>query len=146
MSVAESNPEWITGFCDECWWSRLALPTLSSWAEEDKPLHLIQQSVEKDDPEPKAISCYGLYLPEISDTWLRLVDGKPVSSITRRFLGWCAEKREALDKKVRGLIWDNGSWHISKEVRCWLGKHNREVEKSGDGVRILSCLSPKQSP
>jgi hypothetical protein len=29
-------------------------------------LRLIQQSVAKDDPEPKAISCYyGLYLPEL---------------------------------------------------------------------------------
>jgi hypothetical protein len=52
------------GFCDECWWSRLALPTLSSWAEEGKPLRLVHQSVAKDDPEPKAVSCYGLYVPE----------------------------------------------------------------------------------
>jgi hypothetical protein len=27
-------------------------------------MRLIQQSVAKDDPEPKAISCYGLYLPQ----------------------------------------------------------------------------------
>ena len=44
------------------------------------------------------------------------------------------------------LIWDNASWHISKEVRRWLGKHNREVKNSGCGVRIVSCLLPKQSP
>jgi hypothetical protein len=61
MEVAEADPEtWAVGFMDECWWSRLALPTLSSWAEEGKPLRLIQKSVAKDDPEPKAISCYGL--------------------------------------------------------------------------------------
>jgi hypothetical protein len=68
------------GFEDECWWSRLALPTLSSWAEEGKPMRLTQQSVGKDDPDPKAISCYGLYLPEFDQTWLRFVDGRPVSS------------------------------------------------------------------
>jgi hypothetical protein len=50
----------------------------SSWAEDGKPMHLIQQSVAKDDPEPKAISCYGLYLPEFGDMWLRFVDGRPV--------------------------------------------------------------------
>jgi hypothetical protein len=136
------------GFEDECWWSRLALPTLSSWAEEGKPLRLLQKSVEKDDPEPKAISCYGLYLPEFGDTWLRFVDGRPVSSITTQFLSWSCQKLKALGKKVLLLIWDNASWHISKELRRWLGKHNREVKNGGGqaGVRIVSCLLPKQSP
>lgn len=150
MSVAEANPDtWAVGFEDECWWSRLALPTVSSWAEQGKPLRLIQQSVAKDDPDPKAISCYGLYVPEFGgQTWLRFVDGRPVSSITTQFLSWCAEKLEAVGKKVLLLIWDNASWHISKEVRRWLGKHNRQVKKSGGeaGVRIVSCLLPKQSP
>lgn len=118
----------------------------SSWSEEGKPLRLIQQSVAKDDSEPKAISCYGLYLPEIGDTWLRFVDGRPVSSITTQFLSWSCQKLEALGKKILLVIWDNASWHISKEVRRWLGKHNRRVKQSGEGVRIVSCLLPKQSP
>jgi transposase len=124
------------------------LPTLSSWAEEGKPMRLVQQSFAKDDPDPKAISCYGLYLPELDETWLRFVDGRPVSGITIRFLSWCCEKLEAVGKKVLLLIWDNASWHISREVRRWLGQHNREVKKSGSeaGVRIVSCLLPKQSP
>jgi DDE superfamily endonuclease len=146
MSVAEADPRWATGFEDECWWSRVALPTLSSWAEEGKPTRLIQKSVAKDDPDPKAVTCYGLYLPEFDETWLRFVDGRPVSGITTRFLGWCAEKLEALGKQVLLLIWDNASWHISREARRWLGEHNREVKKSGKGVRIVSCLLPKQSP
>ena len=156
MSVAAAEPEWAVGFEDECWWSRLALPTLSSWAEEGKPLRLVQQSVAKDDPEPKAISCYGLYLPELERTWLRFVDARPVSSITTRFLSWCCEELEALGKKVLLLIWDNASWHVSRELRRWLGKHNHEVKKSGHGggggggggggVRIVSCLLPKKSP
>ena len=147
MAAAAANPEWAVGFEDECWWSRLALPTLSSWAEEGKPLRLLQQSVAKDDPEPKAISCYGLYLPEFDQTWLRFVDGRPVSSITTRFLSWCCQKLEAAGKKVLVLIWDNASWHVSKELRRWLGRHNRQVKHSGDeGVRIVSCLLPKQSP
>jgi hypothetical protein len=149
MEVAEANPDtWAVGFEDECWWSRVASPTLSSFSEEGRPLRLIQRSVTKDDPEPKAISCYGLYLPQIGDTWLRFVDGRPISSTTTRFLQWCAERLEALGKKVLLLIWDNASWHVSKEVRRWLGRHNREVKQSGGeaGVRIVSCLLPKQSP
>ena len=31
-------------------------------------------------------------------------------------------------------------------MRRWLGKHNRRVKESGEGVRIVSCLLPKQSP
>jgi hypothetical protein len=97
-------------------------------------------------PEPKAVSCYGLYLPEIDETWLRFVDGRPVSSITTRFLEWSSEKLEAAGKKGLLLIRDNASWHVSREVRRWLGRHNREVEQSGRGVRVVSCLLPKRSP
>jgi transposase len=149
MEAAAANPEtWAVGFLDECWWSRVALPTLSSFSEEGKPLRLIQRSVAKDDHEPKAISCYGLYLPQIGDTWLRFVDGRPISSITIQFLEWCCQKLEEIGKKVVVLIWDNASWHVSREVRRWLGRHNREVKESGSeaGVRIVSCLLPKQSP
>jgi hypothetical protein len=53
---------------------------------------------------------------------------------------------EAGGRKLLLLIWDNASWHISREVRRWLGRHNRKVKKSGEGVRIVSCLLPKQSP
>src|ERR671912_1057246 len=146
MEVADGDPEWAIGFQDECWWSRVALPTLSAWSEEGKPPRLVQQSVAKDDPEPKAISCYGLYLPEIGDMWLRFVDGRPISSITTQFLEWCCQKLEEMGKKVLLLIWDNASWHVSKEVRRWLGRHNRRVKQSGEGVRIVSCLLPKRSP
>ena len=76
------------------------------------------------------------------------MDGRPVSGVTTQFLKWSCEKLEAAGKKVLVLIWDNASWHISREVRRWLGKHNRQVKKSGGeaGVRIVSCLLPKQSP
>jgi hypothetical protein len=126
MSVAAEDPEaWAVGFCDdECWWSRLALPTLSSWSEEGKPLRLVQRSVAEDDPSEatKAVCCYGLYLPHIGDPWLRFVAGRPVSSITTQFLEWSLEKLEGIGKKVLLLIWDNASWHVSKELRRWLGK------------------------
>jgi hypothetical protein len=148
MAIADADPLWAVGFEDECWWSRVALPTLSTFSEEKKPLRLVQRSVAKDDPDPKAISCYGLYLPRLDDMWIRFVDGRPVSGITTRFLSWCCEKLEAVGKKVLLLIWDNASWHASKEVRRWLGRHNRRVKNGGvgEGVRIVSCFLPKQSP
>ena len=89
---------------------------------------------------------HGLYLPALDRTWIRFVEGRQVSSITTRFLEWSVRKLEAVGKKVLVLIWDNASWHVSKEVRRWLGSHNRRVKESGDGVRIVGCLLPKQSP
>ena len=39
MEVAEANPEeWAIGFQDECWWSRVALPTLSSFSRRRSPI------------------------------------------------------------------------------------------------------------
>ena len=129
MRLAEDKLDWVVGFLDECWWSRVAQPNLHSFSEEGEPLRLVEQMVEKDDPDPKAISCYGLYTPELGRTWLRFVDGRPVRGITTRFLEWCSQKLKELSKKVLVLIWDNASWHISREVRRWIGSHNREVKR-----------------
>jgi hypothetical protein len=136
------------GFEDETWWSRTALPSMHAWGDGGQPLRLVQRSVDKGDPDPKAISCYGLYLPELDgETWLRFVDGRPVSGITARFLSWCSGKLISAGKRVLVLVWDNASWHTSKEVRRWMGQHNREVKKRHkEGVRIIGCLLPKQSP
>jgi hypothetical protein len=146
IGLAEGRPEWVVGFLDETWWSRLARSALYSWSQAGEPLRLIEQSVAKDDPDPKAISCYGLYVPRLDKVWVRFVDGRPVSSITTRFLSWCCQKLQAAGKKVWVLIWDNASWHISKEVRGWIASHNRAVKNGGQGVRIISCLLPKKSP
>lgn len=80
------------GFADECWWSRLAQPALHAWSAGD-PLRLGQQTVAKDDPEPKAIACYGLLLrdgPSPDELWLRFVDGRPLSALTTQCLEWGA--------------------------------------------------------
>ncbi len=148
MELARDDPDWVAGFEDECWWSRVAQPNLHSFSEAGEPLRLVEQSVAKDDPDPKAISCcYGLYLPELEQTWLRFVDGRPVSGITTRFLEWCLKKLEEAGKQVLVLIWDNASWHISREVRRWIGRHNRALKKGEkEGVRIVTCFLPKRSP
>src|SRR5919112_2349916 len=150
IELANDNAgTWAIGYQDECWWSRVAQPTLHSFSEEGKPLRLIEHSVAKDDPSEatKAISCYGLYVPQLEKVWVRFVDGRPVSSITTRFLSWCCRKLQAAGKRVWVLIWDNASWHISKEVREWIASHNRKVKSSGQGVRIIrSCLLPIKSP
>jgi hypothetical protein len=146
IGLAEGHLGWVVGFLDETWFSRLARPALNSWSDAGEPIHLVEQSVAKDDLDPKAISCYGLYLPEFEKVWVRFVDGRPVSGITTRFLAWCCQKLRASGKRVWVLIWDNASWHTSKEARTWIISHNRRVKEGGSGVRIISCFLPKKSP
>ena len=150
-----TRPEWAIGFEDEVWWSRLAHPALRAWAEPDRPLRLVAQTVAKDDPDPKALACYGLlvrwwaagpYHDPHEEAWLRFVDGRPISSITAQFLDWSCTKLAAAGRRALLLVWDNASWHTSQEVRDWLRGHNRRVRETGSGVRIVPCLLPVKSP
>lgn len=153
MDRAQTQPDWVLGFEDETWWSRLQCPCLSAWSEPGHPLRLVEQTVNKNDKDPKALACYGLLvscpaapatLPE--QVWLRFVQGRCVSGITTQFLDFCCEKLAAGGKRVWVLIWDNASWHLSQAVRKWIKAHNRQVKQSGQGVRILVCPLPTKSP
>lgn len=153
MAMVMSHPDWALGFEDETWWSRLAQPNMNAWAEAEQPLKLVEKTLDKADPAPKALACYGLLVrwnnlaKEWAETiWLRFVQGNPNSNLTEQFLAWCCTKLQAAGKKVLVLIWDHASWHISQTVRHWIREHNRQVKKSGQGVRILRCLLPKKSP
>jgi transposase len=147
------NPNWVLGFCDETWWSRFAQPNLSTWTEGDQAVRLVEQTQAKDDPDPKALACYGLLLrwmnkdgPSDEKILLRFVDGRPVSDITIQFLDGSCQQLEQLNKRVLVLIWDNASWHISNKVRTWMREHNRQVKDCAQGVRILPCRLPVKSP
>jgi transposase len=80
------------------------------------------------------------------EVWLRFVDGRPVSAVSIQFLDWVCERLESLGKKALLLVWDNASWHLSREVRAWLREHNRKVKRDGLGVRIVVCHLPIKSP
>ena len=137
------------------WWSRLAHPGLHAWAEPDRPLRLVEQAVAKDDPDPKALACYGLLIrwwdrgPAAApheEAWLRFADGRPVSALTTCFLEWACAKLAAAGKTALLLVWDNAGWHSSKEVREWVRAHNRRVRETRRGVRVVPCPLPTKSP
>jgi hypothetical protein len=113
-------------------------------------MRLVEQAVAKDDPDPKALAGYGLYLRPPAGApgrmLLRFVDGRPVSAVTVAFLAWCAEELAAEGKKALLLIWDNAPWHVSREVRAWIRAHNRAVKRTGAGARIIACFLPVKSP
>jgi DDE superfamily endonuclease len=144
MRLARSHPEWVLGFADEVWFSRLAQPNLHAWRD-DEALHLLEKEVEKEDAERKAIACYGLLRADTDQMLLRFVDGRPVSHVTTAFLGWVGERLAAEGKRALLLVWDNASWHISREVRRWIREHNRRVKRDG-GMRFVVCALPSKSP
>jgi hypothetical protein len=143
---AQARPDWLRGFEDEVWWSRLATPALHAWADEDRPLRLVEQAVAPDDPDQAALACYGVLLPELDEVWLRFLDGRPLSAVTTVFLAWCAEAAARRGYRALLLVWDNASWHGSKAVRAWIAAHNRTVKQTGRGARLIVCPLPSKSP
>jgi hypothetical protein len=143
----------VLGFQDEVWWSRLAQPARHSWAEPDRPFRLVEPAVAKDDPDPKALACYGLLLRAATAdggwqeaAWLRCVDGRPISAVTIESLAWCCAKLQAAGTEALRLVWDNASWHGRRAVRTWIRAHNRGVTWSGRGVRIIAGSLPIKRP
>jgi len=142
---AASHPEWVLGFGDECWWSRLHDPNCSAWSVEEEVVRLLDKRDWLQKGEAKALACYGLLRGDTGKLLLRFVQGRPVSEITEAFLAWVGEVLAAEGKQALLLIWDNAAWHTSQRVRAWISRHNRQVRKHG-GVRIVVCWLPTKSP
>src|SRR5262249_1309498 len=59
VQLAARHPDWLLGFEDEVWWSRLARPRLHAWTDGD-PVKVQLLTADNDDPDPDAIACYGI--------------------------------------------------------------------------------------
>jgi DDE superfamily endonuclease len=118
---------------------------MHAWAAEGEPLRLVERAVPKGDPDPKALSCYGLLRDDTGGMLLRFVEGRPVSQVTEDYLAWVCAELSAEGKRALLLVWDNASWHVSQRVRAWIRAHNRKARAEG-GVRIVACFLPVKSP
>ena len=108
----------------------------------DRPLRLVEQTVAKDDPDPKALACYGLLVrwwptaptARARGGWLRFVDGRPVSAVTTDFLAWCCEQAGGAGQDGR-CCWSGTTPPGTSARRCarWIGDHNRQVKGHGPG-------------
>ena len=134
----------MLGFQDECWWTRLAQPSLFAWAAGD-PLRLGANARDPKGGGPEAVACYGVLRADTGGMMLRFCDGRPVSATTEAFLGWVCRELAAEGKTVFVRVWDNAAWHVSKRVRVWIKAHNRRARVEG-GVRIVACFLPVKSP
>jgi len=128
---------------------------MHAWAEQGKPLRLQEfeapkSKAHKDNLDPKALCCYGLLREDTGQMLLRFVDGRPVSHVSTAYLEWVCERLAAEGKRVLVLIWDNASWHISREVRNWIRGHNLKVlsdRRAGKpGTQLIPCFLPTKSP
>lgn len=106
------------GFADDVWGSRAARPSLHAWSDGGPP-RLTEVAVPRDDPDPKAIACYGLLGHQgdaataaaamQENVWVRFVDGRPVSVLTIQLLAWCAETLAAQGRTTLLVVWDNAA-------------------------------------
>ncbi len=116
-------------------------------------MRVVEQTVARRDPDPKALASYGLLVRGWDDAGkrdermlLRFVDGRPVSGVTTQFLDWCCDRLAAQGKSAWLLVWDNASWHLSKQVQGWIREHNRAVKRGEARMRIVVCFLPSKSP
>jgi len=123
---------------------------MHAWADVHQPLRLQELEPDKKDPDPKALCCYGLLRADTHQMMLRFVDGRAVSHVTTAYLEWVCEQMAAQGKEVLVLVWDNASWHISREVLHWIRAHNQQVladrRVGKSGVQLIPCFLPSRSP
>ena len=145
IEQAARNPDWVLGFQDECWWTRLAQPDLFAWTTAD-PMRLEGNARDPKGGGPEAVACYGVLRHDTGGMMLRFCDGRPVSATTEDFLGWVCVVLAGEGKTVFVLVWDNAAWHVSKRVRAWIARHNRRVSRTKAGCRIRVCGLPVKAP
>jgi hypothetical protein len=69
-----------------------------------KPIPIQELAADKNDPDPKALACYGMLSATSGCMHLRFVSGRPVSQVTTDFLEWLYEQVQAQGKQVLVLI------------------------------------------
>lgn len=146
LALSERHPDWLLGFVDEVWWSRLRDPMMHSWSELATPTKLLEKTLQPTESSPKAMACYGIWFRSEAQLLLRFVEERPVSEVTCYFLDWVCQQVAQMGKRVMPLVWDNASWHLSQQVCKWIRQHNQQVKQTGVGVRLIVCRLPVKSP
>jgi transposase len=144
IGLATKRPDWVLGFEDEVWWSRLAQPRMHAWTD-GPPMKVQVLKADDDDPDPDAICCYGLLRNDTGRVIVRFVEDRPVGDVTIQFLSWASETVAKEGKKVLIVVWDEASWHRADAVSVWVRGHNEGARQAG-GVKLVICELPVASP
>jgi hypothetical protein len=62
---------------------------------------------------------------------------------TRAFLEERLLAHERQGQRVLVLPWDPASWHLARDLRGWIREHNRQVQRTGTGVKLVPVELPK---
>jgi transposase len=141
---AQAHQDWLLVEEDECWFSRFAQPQAHAWAEVGAPLRLIQHEAPRNESE-KALACFGALRQDTSDVLLYFSHGQPTSLQMWLFIIGLLALARAEGKQVLVVIWDNATWHKSRDLRIWIRVYNRAAKACGQ-PRLLTHLLPVKSP
>jgi hypothetical protein len=144
ITLASKQPDWVLGFEDEVWWSRLARPTLNAWTD-GPPLKVQLLKGDRDDPDPDAIACYGILRNDTHKVAVRFVENRPLADVTIQFVDWICWSIAKEGKKRLIVVWDDASWHTADSVSSWVREHNKCAKREG-GVKVVICELPVASP
>lgn len=105
---------------------------------------MVEREAQRGETE-KALACFGALRQDTQDVLLYLSDGQPTSLQMWLFIiGLLAQARQE-GKSVLVMIWDNASWHKSRDLRAWMRAYNRAAKAAGQ-PRLLTHLLPVKSP
>jgi transposase len=144
IRLATKHPEWVLGFEDETWWSRLAQPSRHTWVD-GPPMKVQVPKRDTRDVDQEAICCYGMLRNDTRKVMLRFVEGRPLGEVTIQFLDWLCWSigREGKEKLI--VVWDEASWHTSDTTLDWVRQHNR-LAKRESMPKLTICDLPTGSP
>ena len=141
---ADQHEDWLLVEEDECWFSRFAQPHAHAWSVDGEALRLIARDPARGEQQ-KAIACFGALRRDTRDVALYFSQGQPNSLQQWMFIiGLLAIARHE-QKQVLVIIWDNASWHKSKDLKRWIRDYNRQAKTLGE-PRLLTHLLPVKSP
>ncbi len=136
--------DWLLVEEDECWFSRFVQPQAHGWAGFGEEVRLMQREAARGEPE-QALACFGAVRHDWDTVFLYFSEGQPNSLQMWMFIIGLLAVARAEGRRLLVIIWDNASWHKSKELRRWIRAYNRAAKAAGE-PRLLTHLLPVKSP
>ena len=141
---AQQYDDWLVVEEDECWFSRFAQPQAHAWSAQGEVLRLVEREPQGGESE-KALACFGAVRQDTQDVLLYFSDGQPSSLPMWLFIIGLLRVARQEGKSVLVMIWDNASWHKSRDLQGWIRAYNRAAKAVGQ-PRLLTHLLPVKSP
>ena len=148
---AMARPTWALGFGDEGWWSRLAQPNQHCWTDTDTTYKLQELTPPTDDPDPKALACYGLLVrpgpqqagPDVAPVWRWAARER----CHDRFPG--VVRRAPRGARLHRFAVDLGQCLVAPQPGGAAPGYASTISRSSGGAtggRIVVCPLPSKSP